>query len=367
MYCSIVVRISAAVAEVLLPILNDMKTDLNNLNELYSNLNATVSNLEETVSNLEETVSDLNETVEEHKSQTSSEHTELHNPLETFINNPPTNVIAIAVLVKLLPYLNNIEENLCEKIDESTNILTRELEQNVIREVKKTYDLLEEHVGYTCGGEGGWRRVVYLDMTDPNTNCPSGWQLTSYSKRTCGKVNTGGLTCDSVSFPVTGGAYTRVCGRIRAYQVGRTDAFEAYDEGHATTIDGAYVSGVSLTHGSPRQHIWTFAAGASEDIQYINDACPCDATINIDIPPFVGECYFCESGKNSSYGPPFAEADPLWDGKGCTSTSTCCEMNNPPYFTKQLTSPTTDDIEARLCRLDIKDDTPIEFIELYVK
>ena len=45
MYCSIVVRISAAVAEVLLPILNDMKTDLNNLNELYSNLEDTVSNL----------------------------------------------------------------------------------------------------------------------------------------------------------------------------------------------------------------------------------------------------------------------------------------------------------------------------------
>ena len=28
----------------------------------------------------------------------------------------------------------------------------------------------------------------------------------------------------------------------------------------ATTIDDAYVDGVSLTHGSPQQHIWTFAA-----------------------------------------------------------------------------------------------------------
>ena len=27
---------------------------------------------------------------------------------------------------------------------------------------------------YTCGGTGGWRRVVYLDMTEPNTNCPAG-------------------------------------------------------------------------------------------------------------------------------------------------------------------------------------------------
>ena len=29
--------------------------------------------------------------------------------------------------------------------------------------------------GYKCGGTFGWRRVVYLDMTDPTTNCPSGY------------------------------------------------------------------------------------------------------------------------------------------------------------------------------------------------
>ena len=234
---------------------------------------------------------------------------------------------------------------------------------------KKTYDLLEGHVySHTCDGEGGWRRAVYFDMTDLNTYCPSGWQLTSYSKRTCGKVSTTDLSCDSVFFPVTGGDYNKVCGTIRAYQVGYTDAFEAYDNGRATTIDEAYVAGVSLTHGSPRQHIWTFAAGRSEEDPSLIDACPCDATsINIDIPPFVGGDYFCESGRNSTYIPVLAEADPLWDGKGCTSTSTCCEMNNPPYFTKQLTNPTTDDIEARLCRWEGGEDTPVEFIELYVK
>ena len=73
--------------------------------------------------------------------------------------------------------------------------------------------------------------MVYLDMTDPNTNCPSGWQLTSYSNTTCGRVNTGYLTCDSVTFPVSGGDYTRVCGRIKGYQYRDTDAFEAYDDG----------------------------------------------------------------------------------------------------------------------------------------
>ena len=72
--------------------------------------------------------------------------------------------------------------------------------------------ILEAHL-YQCGGTYGWRRVVYLDMTDPNTNCPSGWNLTTYepsgwelttlkydSKRMCGSVNTVDLTCDSWSF-----------------------------------------------------------------------------------------------------------------------------------------------------------------------
>ena len=44
---------------------------------------------------------------------------------------------------------------------------------------------------HRCGGTGGWRRVVYLDMTDSSITCPSGWQLTGCSKRICGRVSTG--------------------------------------------------------------------------------------------------------------------------------------------------------------------------------
>ena len=222
---------------------------------------------------------------------------------------------------------------------------------------------------YTCGGTGGWRRVVYLDMTDPSTTCPSGWQLTAHSrvKRTCGRATTGSLTCDSAIFPVSGGPYTRVCGRIKAYQYARTDGFETYHLGQVTTIDGAYVSGVSLTHGSPRQYIWTFAAGAGETLRDQPDACPCDASISISIPGFVGTDYFCESGRNTGPSPVFSPDDPLWDGQGCGLSSTCCSFNTPPYFTKHLPTPTTDDIEARICQKDRGDDSPVELIELYVQ
>ena len=61
------------------------------------------------------------------------------------------------------------------------------------------------------------------------------------------------------------------------------------------------------------------------------------------------------------------EEDPLWDGQGCSSSSTCCSFNNPPYFTKQLPSPTSDPIEARLCEFDKNEDAAVQFIELYVK
>ena len=284
--------------------------------------------------------------------------------LEEYINKTTTKLSDVNFK---LDSLDSKQDNLSSTVMRANAELEQNVLINVTKELKKTADYILEHE-FKCGGTGGWRRVVYLNMTDPNTNCPSGWQLTSYSKRSCGKVSTSQLSCDTVFFTVGGGEYSSVCGSIRAYQYGRTDGFETYHDGRATTIDGAYVSGVSLTHGSPRQHIWTFAAGASEAEPTSEDACPCDASINITIPPFVGGDYFCESGVNS--GSPvgsFHPHDPLWDGQGCSTTSSCCSFNNPPYFTKQLPGPTSDPIEARLCRLGIDDDSPVEFIELYVK
>ena len=228
------------------------------------------------------------------------------------------------------------------------------------------------HGPHTCGGTGGWRRVVYLDMTDPSTTCPSGWQLTGYSKRTCGRASDGRYTCDSVTFPVSGGEYSRVCGRIKAYQWGITNAFWSYHFRQVTTIDGAYVDGISVTHSSPRQHIWTFAAGLSEGNPTRSDVCPCDASHTIRVQPFVGSDYFCESGVNERWDSrhyTFHPNDALWDGENCLSSSTCCSLHNPPYFVKQLPTPTTDDIEARIC-LDYRlytTNIAVELVELYVQ
>ena len=132
--------------------------------------------------------------------------------------------------------------------------------------------------------------------------------------------------------------------------------------------------GVSVTHGSPRQHIWTFVAGFDE--QTGHRRCPCitgNTAGRSRIPSFVGQNYFCESGltrySDGINYPFFPNGDPLWDGQGCGPTSSCCTFNSPPWFNVGLPSPTTDDIEVRICssHLITNEDTPIQLMELYVK
>ena len=332
-----------AVERFLLHYINNLEYNLRR--DLTSFINEKVTSLRES----------LSEDLMDYKNQTVSDlHTSLQSNTQQLCAKMDT------LDLKMEAHDNHVTTELME--------LDKNLQQNFTLQLKNSYGYVTTPPIHTCGGTGGWRRVVYLNFTDPNTPCPSSWRLTSHSKRTCGRVNTS-ASCDSVSFPVSGGDYTRVCGRIIGYQYNYVEGFEAYDLGTVTTIDGPYVDGVSLTHGSPRQHIWTFVDGYSE-FGDINDACPCDTTVNIAIPPFVGEDYFCESGWNSDSEPSrvFYSDDPLWDGDGCTASSTCCSFNNPPYFTKQLPSPTTDDIEARICDgSHWSNDIPIEFIELYVQ
>ena len=228
---------------------------------------------------------------------------------------------------------------------------------------------------YTCNGTPGWRRVAFINMTDTSYNCPTGLNLTSYSKRTCGRSHTT-AGCSSTTFSVGGLPYSRVCGRMRGYQWGSTGAFFSYytQASLAQHIDGYYVDGVSLTHGGAgrRQHIWTFAAGITESSYSYPDAkCPCDTGNYTRVPVFVGNDYFCESGLHSawSYQFIFYPDDVLWDGQNCTSTSTCCQFNNPPWFMKNLPNATDDDIELRICTSygPSTEDTAIEFMELYVQ
>ena len=225
----------------------------------------------------------------------------------------------------------------------------------------------------SCGGvTGGWMRVAELDMTISSQECPSSLrERTDSNRRSCEVIG----MCSTVNFDLQLLQYSRVCGKIQAYQVGSTDAFQIRQVGVASpTIEQRYVDGISLTHGHPRQHIWTFAAALDEVGTYPLGNCPCTNTNQAGSagqpPAFVGSDYFCDTASTDAFvSNIFYGDDPLWDGAGCGPLNTCCSFNNPPWFFKQLLQPTTNNIEMRVCRDQLVNDEniAIEIIEIYVQ
>ena len=230
----------------------------------------------------------------------------------------------------------------------------------------------------SCGG-AGWTRVAYLNMSDPQQTCPSNWTLNTSPVRGCGRKSIARGICDSVVYPVNGRNYSSVCGKIIAYHSNVALGFLSAWIYRTVPIEEYYVSGVSITHGphGARQHVWTFVGALNEidnDFDGIN-SCPCsntNATWAYVIPSFIGNDYFCDTGNR---GPgynftAFYPNDPLWDGEGYGSTSSCCEFNSPPWFCKSLPQPTTDDLEIRLCSYynnNIRENKIITLLDVFVQ
>ena len=205
-----------------------------------------------------------------------------------------------------------------------------------------------------CGGLG-WTQVVNFDMGNPMETCPTNWQETNDPMRSC--FVPGNQGCIGPTYPAFGLSYTRVCGRAVGYGLRTPDAFHGSDE----SIDGAYVDGISVTYGSPRQHIWTFGGGHGAQFGAQNVRCPCgnaDRTAAPLPPPFVGDNYFCDTLDNGNT---------FWDVSGCTDA--CCMFNNPPFFNRTLAAPTTDGIEVRICadQADGDEDIHLRSIQVYVQ
>ena len=190
----------------------------------------------------------------------------------------------------------------------------------------------------------GEELTAYLNMSDSTQTCPPAWELIATPRRSCARPSSAGLrSCYSAIFPTQGIQYSQVCGRIIGYQVGQPEAFILSG---GCTIDERYVDGVSLTYGSPRQHIWTFAGALDEAYSDSVSKCSCtDPSLpnTTPSPSFVGNDYFCETGvpPGQGWNSIFYADDPLWDGQGCGPTSTCCTFNNPPWSCQQLPQSTT--------------------------
>ena len=220
-------------------------------------------------------------------------------------------------------------------------------------------------------GSGQWMRVAYFDMSDPSQQCPRAWRGFDNPVRCCGRPASARSSSPSVYYSTNGYQYSKVCGRATGYQLGSPDCFSSVNraEPDHETVNGIYIDGVSVTHGNPRTHIWTFAVGLHER-SGSNDIhnCPCDG--GASPPDFVGNNYFCETGDDTPNVEltRFYDDDPLWDGRDCHN-ATCCAFNHPPWFHVQLDSPTTDDIEVRICgdQSTGDEDAPIALLEIYVQ
>ena len=222
------------------------------------------------------------------------------------------------------------------------NVQTESLREELSRNISTiTHDWIRTH----CGTATGWTRIAYLNMTDPNQQCPANWREYSlYGQRLCGRLYIqSDWRCDGNFYSTMGMLYTQICGRIIGYRFDDPDGYTG--SRHEQSINTAYVDGVSLTYGNPRNHIWSFYGGQYEN-QCNNRSNPA---------PFVRNNYFCDYGER------------LWDGEGCTNAN--CGINNPPWFFTTLPAPTSESLEIRICGDNgaHDEDTPLQIIEIYVK
>ena len=242
--------------------------------------------------------------------------------------------------------------------NETRTCLTQQQRDAILDSLRNTIGSI---LSNQCGA-GLWTRVAYLNMSDPMQSCPPAWRDRSANGvRVCGRPTHSRSQCCSTFYPTGGHSYTRVCGQVIGYQFGSPDGFRRSRSTYY--VNESYVDGISITHGSPRSHIWTLTADRRE----IDNGCPCEG--GPSAPAFVGSNYYCESGYNGTGDPPYLlhTSDPLWDGEQCESEGSCC--STAPWFTVDLVNATTDDIEVRICSnsADIEEDTPIQLFELYIQ
>ena len=165
-------------------------------------------------------------------------------------------------------------------------------------------------MGVVCDGSRGWMRLV-----DPYYYRSSSFRNSS--------------TCSTVeSFSTLGIQYSRVCGLLMGYtriyfQYYTSELCGMPPFNPQAGIDDPYVSGFSITHGRPRQHIWSLASSYEE-----GDWCPAfDGSKNP--PKFVGKDYFLGSCDLSHYSR--------------------CEFDSKLWLIVNLTEPVSDNIELRAC------------------
>ncbi|MBA3453244.1 MAG: hypothetical protein H0T42_09150 [Deltaproteobacteria bacterium] len=191
---------------------------------------------------------------------------------------------------------------------------------------------------------GGWTNALDFDgVRDP---CPAPWEADPTSFGLCIVPGTV-LGVAGVVIPSPLASYREAMATATGFQRGSTDAFEP----PLATLDNAYVDGLSITSGSPRQHVATFAAGhGAIDACPTPTGCNCPCDGGEPAPAFVPSGSFrCEPGSLVTLTPGMlSRPDPLFDGAEVTAAC-AAEARSEPIRTT-LPAPTSANLEARLMR-----------------
>ena len=194
-----------------------------------------------------------------------------------------------------------------------------------------------------------WRRVVYINMTDVEAECPHGLHNISEGNKTACSGMSVDNNCTSLTFS-TGWSYTHVCGRVSGYRLENNTRGIIHSR---KDIDTHYADGVLITTCTsehPHEHLWTYAVG----INYTH--CPCsDSAISLNT--FVKrEHHYCEYKR-------FGWDEPLWNEARCGTDNPCCKRQG--WFHRRVQH-FTDNIEVRWCGFE-NNDFVTDLVEIWVQ
>uniref|UniRef100_A0A1X7U7P2 Fibrinogen C-terminal domain-containing protein n=1 Tax=Amphimedon queenslandica TaxID=400682 RepID=A0A1X7U7P2_AMPQE len=271
----------------------DNMESLIKVNNSFHGIDARIENSAQVLSLIKTSLSNNTNLLETFATSNSQSHTSIVNTLSNLQDTSTSTVGVndnILIVVQKLLQLHNVSSSLptsCKQLKykkpnspSGIYILVTANGSSLYY----TYCNMEE----LCGSGGGWTRLAYLDMNDSTVNCPSGFRLyQSGGVRACGRATSSVGSCTSVQFPSNGISYSQVCGRVTGYQYASPDGV---DQGHGSNhnnLNADYVDGVSITRGSPRQHVWTLIAGIDETNSVPGNNCPCATGSTQQVQSFI--------------------------------------------------------------------------------
>ena len=167
--------ICATILGELKPLIQEIKTSLDGLT-------SNVSTLIEKVDRLNDSYTQLSTMRESELSNLASEITALNATVSTVLDTVSQHYSDSSTQTSS----SEVNSSSCSHASSNDNMLAQlanNIHGNFSLALKNSYGFITNPPVYKCNGEGGWRRVFHLNMTNNNTQCPEAFNLTESPRR----------------------------------------------------------------------------------------------------------------------------------------------------------------------------------------